>query len=117
MWSRNARPVATLIRPRPARSTFATRRVSLLLRATSPFLALLFKPHLHGMRVRREPLQLREPHAGLAQHLEITSVQAEEARALHESVDAKRRTEPRCARPACGSRSWRGSRRTRMPWR
>src|SRR5258708_8728440 len=48
MWSRKARPVATLIRPFPARSTFAVRRVSFDLRTTSPFLIALLKPHLQN---------------------------------------------------------------------
>src|ERR1700704_953066 len=96
MWSRNGRPVAALIRPRPATSTFAVRRVSLLLRATSPF--LLLKAYLDCMRVRAQPFHRRKPHAGIPKHLQITPIQAEDACALQEGVDAQRRSEPGCAR-------------------
>src|SRR6267142_4380504 len=96
MWSRNGSPVATLIRPRPARSTFAVSRVSLLLRATSPF--LLLKTNLHCVCVCSQAFHLRQPHACIAEHLEVASVEAEHARALHERMDAQGRRESRRAR-------------------
>src|SRR5882757_1124695 len=96
MWSRNGSPVATLMRPRPARSTFAVNRDSLLLRATSPF--LLLKTNLHCVCVCSQAFHLRQPHACIAEHLEVASVEAQDDRALHKRVDAKGRGEPRGAR-------------------
>src|ERR1700682_3822175 len=71
MWSRNGRPVATLIRPFPAMSTFAVSLVSFDLRAPSPFLIALLKPHLHCVRVRGQPFELRQPHRRFLQHLQV----------------------------------------------
>src|SRR6202011_3714036 len=95
MWSRNARPVATLMRPRPSRATFAASCVSFDFRAPSP---ALLKAHLDRMRVGAQTFQLRQPNARLAQHLEIAAVEAEDAAALQEGMHAKRRAE------ACGAR-------------
>ena len=49
------------------------------------------------MCVCSEPFHLRQPHAGVAEHLEVTAVEAEHARALHERMNPKRRREPRSA--------------------
>src|SRR3989442_7711390 len=99
MWSRNARPVATLTRPRPSSATFALKRVSLLLRVTS---ADLLKTHLDRMRVRAQPLHCCQPHACVAQHLEVAAVEAQHAGSLHECVNAKWGREP--SRPGCRKR-------------
>src|SRR5579864_1219445 len=95
MWSRNGSRVETLIRPRPSSSTFAVSCVSLLLRETA---AVLLKPHLDGVRVRAQPLHLRQPDARLAQELEVAAVEAQHAGALQERVHAERRGESRGAR-------------------
>src|SRR5712692_9457551 len=95
MWSRNASPVATLTRPRPSRTTFAVSCVSLDLRTTS---ALLLKPYLNSVSVRAQPFQRRKPHARVTQHLHIAALEAQDARALEERVDAQRRREARRAR-------------------
>src|ERR1700738_445888 len=91
MWARNASPVATFTRPRPSMSTFARSRVSLLLRVTS---AALLKAHLHGVRVRAQPLHRGKPHTSFTQHLEVTAIETQHAGALHEGVHAEGRPEP-----------------------
>src|SRR2546429_2358379 len=86
MWSRKGRPVETSMRPRPASVTVAESCVSLLLRVTPTF---LFKSHLNGVGVRAKPFHLREPHACLAQGLQVASIQAQDAGALEKCVHAK----------------------------
>src|SRR5206468_8584990 len=97
MWSRKARPVATLTRPPPSSDTRALSCVSLLLRLTSPMRTLL-KANLYRVRVAAQAFHPREPDRGLAQHLQIAAVQAQHAGPLHERVDAERRGEPSRAR-------------------
>src|SRR2546428_12486263 len=87
IWSRNASPVATLIRPQPSSTTLAVSCVSLLLRATSP---LLLKADLDCMRVRAQPFQRGKAHAGLAKHLEVAAVEAQDAAALEEGMNTER---------------------------
>src|SRR5205823_5202438 len=60
MWSRNGKPVSTLMRPLPSSFTRARRRVSLLLRATSA--ARLLKAYLHRVRVCRQAFHIRQLH-------------------------------------------------------
>src|SRR5216684_9421887 len=92
MWSRNGSPVATFTRPPPSSETRALSCVSLLLRLTSPTRALL-KSHLHRMRVTAQAFHPREPDRGLAKHLQVAAVQAQQAGPLHERVHAERRGE------------------------
>src|SRR5260370_23576099 len=58
-------------------------------------LIFLLKANLHCMRVCSQPLELRKPHARLAQHLEVAAIEAQAAGPLQKSVDPARRTEPR----------------------
>src|SRR5487761_1749354 len=95
MWSRNARPVATLTLPFPSRSTVARNLVSLLLRVTSPF---LLKAHLHRVRVRVQSLQPCQPNSRFTQLLHVAAIKAQHARLLHERAHAERRRKARRAR-------------------
>src|SRR5450631_3919158 len=95
MWSRKARPVATLTLPSPSRSIRARSLVSLLLRVTSAF---LLKAHLHRVRVRGQSLHVSQAHRGFAQQLEVRAAKGQHAHLLHESSHAERRREARGAR-------------------
>src|SRR5467141_2476019 len=94
MWSRKARPVATLTLPCPSRSTLARSFVSLLLRVTS---ALLLKAHLNRVRVPAQSLHLSQADCRLAQKLDVVAAQGQHAHLLHESPHAERRCEARGA--------------------
>src|ERR1700730_2203989 len=99
MWARKGRPVSTSTRPFPSSSTSATSWVSLERRSILAFLlkSCLLKPYLHRMRVCRQSLQVGERDARLPEQLEVTPVEAGDARPLQEVVHAEGRAEARGA--------------------
>src|SRR5690348_16532251 len=94
MWSRNGRPVATWMRPRPPIWTFAVSCVSLLLRVTDAF---LLKPNLHGMGMRAQPFEVGQSHGSVAKLFEIAALNTKDARPFQERVHAERRGKTRSA--------------------
>src|SRR2546427_3780618 len=95
MWSRNGRPVATWIRPRPLRAIVAASFVSLLLRVTWPF--LLLKTNLHRVSVTAQAFERGQAQRGVAERLHVLAAEGEDAGPLDEGVHAERRRVPRRA--------------------